>query len=322
MATIALDASGGDHAPDETVAGAIVAAESGVDVVLVGDEPEIRSRLNGFAIPIVHAPETIEMGEDPARALREKPGSSIVACARLVKSGEAAGLVSAGSTGAAMAAAAIIIGRVPGVLRPTIATVFPTSGTPTVVLDSGANPDVKAEHLLQFAAMGSALSETYFGVASPRIGLLNIGEERGKGRQLEKDAYLLLERSQLNFVGNLEGRDVATDKADVLVTDGFTGNVFLKTTEGVATLISELIAAAIAEASPESAGEILPLLAPVRDRLNYEATGGAHLLGVHGVVVIAHGASSRRAIANAIRVAHEGQEHGLVERVAARITST
>ncbi len=321
MARIALDVSGGDRAPVETVAGALIAAGHGVDVVLVGDEVAVRRELGGADLPVVHAPDVIGMGEDPARALRERPQSSIVACARLVKAGEAAGFVSAGSTGAAMAAAAVIVGRVPGALRPTIASVFPTPGTPTVVLDSGANPDVRPEHLVQFAEMGAALSETYFDVQAPRIGLLNIGEEKGKGRQLEKDAYQLLEQAPINFVGNFEGRDIALDKADVLVTDGFTGNVFLKTTEGVAALLSQLFREAIADASAESLAEILPLLAPVTDRLDYEATGGAHLLGVNGVVVIAHGSSSRRAVSNALRMASEGAAHGLVERVASRISS-
>ncbi len=319
MARIALDASGGDRAPAETVAGAVIAAEAGVDVILVGDESELRPLLGSVELPIVHAPDVVGMGEDPARALREKPRSSIVSCAKLVEAGDAAGFVSAGSTGAAMAAAAIIVGRLPKVSRPTIASVFPTPGTPTVVLDSGANPDVRPEHLVQFGEMGAALSETYFGVTDPRVGLLNIGEEKGKGRQLERDAYALLEAAPLNFVGNLEGRDIATDRADVLVTDGFTGNVFLKTTEGVATLLAGLLLEALESTSPETRDAVLPVLAPVRDRLDYESYGGAHLLGVEGVVVIAHGSSTRRAIANALGMAREGAERGLVTRVAERL---
>lgn len=302
------------------MAGAILASKLGVDVLLVGDEESILRELDGFELPVVHAPDVIGMGDDPASGLREKPRSSIVTCARLVRSGDAAGFVSAGSTGAAMAAAAILVGRVAGVLRPTIATVFPTLGTPTVVLDSGANPDVKPEHLVQFGEMGAALSETYFQVAKARVGLLNIGEEKGKGRQLEREAYALLEQAPINFVGNLEGRDIALDKADVLVTDGFTGNVFLKATEGVAALLTQLLMEAISGASPESLAEILPLLEPVGDRLDYETTGGAHLLGVKGVVVIAHGSSTRRAVSNALQMAHEGAERGLVERIAACIT--
>ncbi len=312
---------GGDLGPCETVAGAIAAASEGVDVVLVGDEARIRPELDasGSELAIVHAPEVVEMGDDPARAIREKPNSSVVTCARLVRDGEAAGFVSAGSTGAAMASAAIIIGRLAGVMRPTIASVFPTEGSPTVVLDSGANPEVKPEHLVQFAEMGSALSETYFQVTNPRVALLNIGEEKGKGRSIDKEAYELLSRAPVNFVGNVEGRDVATDRADVIVTDGFTGNVFLKTTEGAASLMARWFLSALSDASELVRSEVLPLLDPIRRRMDYEETGGAHLLGTNGVVVIAHGSSTRRAIANALRMASDGAGRGLVERVADRI---
>jgi glycerol-3-phosphate acyltransferase PlsX len=207
------------------------------------------------------------------------------------------------------------------VLRPTIASIFPTPGTPTVVVDSGANPEVKPEHLVQFGLMGAAVSEVYFGVRAPRVGLLNNGEERGKGRALERAAYELLERAPIDFVGNLEGRDVATDRADVIVTDGFVGNVFLKTTEGAATLVARLILEAIGRA-PEAAREVvLPLVLPVARRMDYEHHGGAHLLGVGGVVVIAHGSSTRMAVSNALRQAKEGAEHDLVGRVAARVAA-
>ncbi len=259
------------------------------------------------------------MGEDPARAIREKPDSSVAVCAKLVREGRAAGFVSAGSTGAAMASAAIIVGRLEGVMRPTIASVFPTEGSPTVVLDSGANPEVKAEHLVQFAEMGSALSEIYFEVDRPRVALLNIGEEPGKGRPLDKAAYELLAAAPVNFVGNVEGRDVATDRADVIVTDGFTGNIFLKTTEGAATLVYRLVAAALADLSEDARRDVISQIDPIRRRMDYEETGGAHLLGTRGVVVIAHGSSTRRAIANALRMARDGAERGLVDRVAARI---
>ncbi len=321
MVRIALDAMGGDLGPAETVAGAIAAASEGVDVVLVGDEGRIRPQLDsaGSHLPVIHAPEVIEMSDDPARAIREKPNSSVATCARLVRNGESAGFVSAGSTGAAMASAAIIIGRLDGVMRPTIASVFPTDGSPTVVLDSGANPEVKAEHLVQFAEMGSALSETYFQVANPRVALLNIGEEKGKGRPVDKEAYELLSRASVNFVGNVEGRDVATDRADVIVTDGFTGNVFLKTTEGAASLMARWFLSALEGAPDLVKSEVIPLLEPIRRRMDYEETGGAHLLGTRGVVVIAHGSSTRRAIANALHMASDGAERGLVERVARHI---
>lgn len=323
MPRIALDAMGGDHAPVETVAGAVDAAAAGVNVLLVGDESELRRTLGvlGADLPIAHAPESIDMGEDPARAIREKSESSIVVCARLAKAGEVAGYVSAGSTGAAMAAAAIVLGRAQGVLRPTIASVIPKPSGHTVVLDSGANPDVKAEHLVQFAEMGAVFSEVYFGIDQPRVGLLSIGEERGKGRSLEREAYGLLEKSGLKFVGNVEGRDVSSDRADVIVTDGFTGNVLLKTAEGVASMTVKMVTSALAAAAPDVRSAALDLLAPFRDSLDYENTGGAHLLGARAVVVIAHGSSTRRSIKNALLMARDGAERDLVERIRTRVST-
>ncbi len=323
MSRIALDAMGGDRAPAETVAGAVEAAAGGVDVVLVGDRNLLETELAAYGadLPIVHASEVIEMGEDPARALREKSDSSIVVCARLVAAGEVSGFVSAGSTGAAMAAAAVIVGRLPGVLRPTIASVFPTPGSPTVVLDSGANPEVKPTHLLQFAIMGSVIARVYLHLDEPRVGLLNIGEEPGKGRELEREAYRLLDESPLRFIGNVEGRDLVNDRADVFVTDGFTGNIFLKTTEGAAQMVAGMVMEAISRTPPEVQQAVLPELATVRRRIDYEETGGAHLVGVDGVVVIAHGASSRRAVANALAMAQEGADRDLVGLVAEGIAS-
>lgn len=322
MSRIALDAMGGDHAPRETVAGAIDAAADGVDVVLVGDEATLRSELGslGADLPIVDAPEAIDMAEDPAKAIREKPHSSIVECARLVKSGEMAGFVSAGSTGAAMAAAAIVLGRVPGVLRPTIASVIPKPSGFTVVLDSGANPEVKPEHLVQFAEMGSVLAEVYFGISEPRVGLLSIGEEKGKGRTIEKETYDLLEVAPIRFVGNVEGRDLGSDRVDVMVTDGFTGNVLLKTTEGVASMVTGMVMHALSSVDETVRQAVLPALAPIRSKMDYENTGGAHLLGTAGVVVIAHGSSSRRSIRNALAMAHEGAERDLVSRIRDRVS--
>ncbi len=322
MARIALDAMGGDNAPEETVAGAVDAAGRGVDVVLVGLPAVIEAQLarHGTRLPIVEAPEVIGMGEDPARALREKPGASINVAAKLVQEGNAEGMVSAGSTGAAMAAAAIHIGRLRGV-RPSIASIFPTPGSPTLVLDSGANPDVGPEQLVQFAIMGSVAAETLFGVEEPRVGLLNIGEEKGKGRELEKAAFDLLEQAPVNFVGNLEGRDVAEDKSDVIVTDGFTGNIFLKTMEGAAQVMIRYSLEAISSLDPEVQESVLPALGEVRRRLDYETYGGAQLLGVKGVVVIAHGRSSRVAIANALTMAAEAAKHDLPGRLARRLAS-
>lgn len=326
MARIALDAMGGDFAPQQTVLGAIDAAARGVDVVLVGDEAVLRSEVDkasGPELPIVHAPETIGMADDPAAAIREKKGSSIRVAARLVSDGEADGMVSAGSTGAALAAAAIVIGRVPGVARPAIATIFPI-GTPTVVLDAGANLDVKPEHLAQFAVMGSVIAEVYLGVPEPTVGLLNIGEEAGKGRDLERETHALMSATGTRFVGNVEGRDLGRGKADVIVTDGFTGNVLLKTAEGTARAVGRMILETIAgDDDPEvqaAAGVILPRIADLREKFDPEAYGGAHLVGVKGTVVIAHGSSSRIAIANALAMAAEGAERGLVSRIEAGLS--
>jgi glycerol-3-phosphate acyltransferase PlsX len=309
---------GGDHAPSETVSGAVDAAAKGVDVVLVGSRDLVEEELASHSadLPVVDAPEVIGMGDDPARALREKPASSIAVSAKLVASGEAGGFVSAGSTGAAMAAAAIIIGRIPGVTRPAIATIFPTPGTPTLVLDSGANPEVKAEQLAQFAIMGSVAAKALLNAEPARVGLLSIGEEKGKGRALERAAYDLIAASGVHFVGNIEGRDVATDRVDVIVTDGFTGNVFLKATEGTASLINSYVLEAISTLSAEVQEAVFPALAQVRDKMDWETYGGAQLLGVKGSALIAHGSSSRRAISNALMMARDSADKDLPGRVA------
>ena len=321
MARIALDAMGGDHAPGETVAGAVQAAARGVDVILVGDSELLLEELskNDSSLPVVDAPDVIGMGDDPARALRDKPNASITVTAKLVASGEADGFVSAGSTGAAMAAAAIIIGRIPGVSRPAIASIFPTPGTPTLVLDSGANPEVRADQLAQFAIMGSVASEALLGTRPARVGLLSIGEEKGKGRELERQAYDLLEAGPVHFIGNIEGRDVATDKVDVIVTDGFTGNVFLKTTEGTASLINTYLFEAVRNLPHEIMVEVMPALNSVRDRMDWETYGGAQLLGVKGAALIAHGSSSRKAIANALVMARDSADADLPGRIAAAL---
>lgn len=321
MARVALDAMGGDHAPREVVAGGLAAAGSGHDVILVGD-PDVISPIQaefGGDLPVVAATEVIGMGEDPARAIREKPASSIGVAARLVRAGDAEALVSAGSTGATLAAAAAILRRVPGVLRPAVASIFPTPGSHTVVLDSGANPDCKPEHLVQFGIMGTLLAELYLGVDHPRVGLLNIGEEESKGRDLERAAFDLLRSADLNFIGNVEGRDLASDRADVFVTDGFTGNVLLKTTEGAVQFIAEFIQSAVEQLPPEDVALVAPVLGEVRQRIDHEEYGGGHLLGVNGVVVIAHGSSSRVAIANAIAMASDGAARDLAAHVAARL---
>ncbi|MCB2223298.1 MAG: phosphate acyltransferase PlsX [Actinobacteria bacterium] len=321
-ARIALDAMGGDHAPAQTVLGALDAAASGVEVVLVGDTPVLEGELAaaGGALPIAHAPEVVGMGDDPASAIREKKGASVTVAARLVAGGDAAGMVSAGSTGAALAAAAILIGRLPGVSRPAIAAVFPM-GNPTVVLDIGANVEVRPQTLAEFGVMGSVLAEIHLGIERPRVGLLNIGEEAGKGRALEKEAHALLGEMPIDFVGNVEGRDLGSDRVDVIVTDGFTGNVLLKTAEGTARTVARLVVETMAsDADPafqEAAGTVLPRLMGVRERFDPEAHGGAHLVGARGTVVICHGSSSRVAIANALRLAAAGAEQGLTAKIEA-----
>jgi phosphate acyltransferase len=324
MTPIALDAMGGDRAPAETVAGAVLAAADGVDVVLVGGEQVLKRELEALSasLPIVHAPESIDMGADPARALREKPESSISVAARLVRDGSAGAFVSAGSTGAVMAAAAILIGRAPGVLRPTIASVIPTPGSPTLILDSGANLDVKAEHLIQFAVMGSVAAEVIFGMTRPRVGLLNNGEEPGKGRAVEKEVHRLLASAPVNFIGNVEGRDIGANRADVFVTDGFVGNITLKSIEGVASMVIAMVLEAFESLEDTVRTKALEAIAPLRRILDYEQTGGAHLLGVDGVVVIAHGSSSRVAVANALRQARDGVQRELVVKMTARLALT
>jgi len=314
---------GGDNAPTETVAGAVEAARQGVDVVLVGDYEILQAELANHdrRLPIVDAPDVIEMGEDPARALREKPRASISVAAKLVAEQAADGMVSAGSTGAAMAASAILIGRIKGVSRPSIASIFPTPGSPTLVLDSGANPDVKPDQIVQFAVMGSVAAEVLLGAIDPRVGLLSIGEEKGKGRDLERAAYDLLEAAPIRFVGNLEGRDVATDKADVIVTDGFTGNIFLKTMEGAAQVVLGYTMDELNKLDPEVREVAIAAIDDVRERLDYETYGGAQLLGIRAVVVISHGASSRVAIGNALRMARDGADRDLPGRVASRLAS-
>lgn len=321
MARIALDAMGGDHAPEETVAGAVDAAGKGVDVILVGGEEALTAELakHQSNLPVVDAPDVIGMGDDPARALREKPDASITVCAKLVASGKADGFVSAGSTGAAMAAAAIIIGRIAGVTRPAIATIFPTPVSPTLVLDSGANPEVKADQLAQFAVMGAVAAQALLGADPARVGLLSIGEEKGKGRDLERAAYDLIEQGPVHFVGNIEGRDVATDKVDVIVTDGFTGNVFLKATEGTAALINGYLLEAMSELPEGIRRQALPALARVKEKMDWESYGGAQLLGVRGAALIAHGSSSRRAVSNALVMAHQSADKDLPGRVAAAL---
>lgn len=325
MARIAVDAMGGDRAPEEVVHGAVAAARSGIEVVLVGDGPRLDALLADAKaageLEVVPASQVIGMGEDPASAIRDKKDASVTVAAQLVAAGEAEGMVSAGSTGAAMAAAVFVIGRLAGVSRPAIATLLPTG---RIILDAGANLSCRAEHLVQFAVMGAALSSSHFEIAEPTVGLLNIGEEEGKGRDLEKEAYRLMASVPgINFVGNVEGRDLATERADVIVTDGFTGNVMLKTAEGAARMALRLMLDAVSDPQyQEAVATLAPALMTVRGRLDPESTGGAPLLGVKGNVVIGHGSSSRIAIRNAIALAAEGADHHLPARIEKGLAAT
>lgn len=323
MAIIAVDAMGGDNAPFEIVYGGIDAAAQGHDIVLVGDRTQVGPILleAGADLPVVHASEKIDMSDDPATSIREKRDASISVAARMVKSGEADGLVSAGSTGAAMAAAVFMIGRLPGVSRPAIASYFPSG---SVVLDMGANLSCRPTDLGQFAVMGAALARSHYGTEKPTVGLLNIGEEAGKGRALEREAYKLLEAlPHIDFVGNVEGTDLALAKSNVIVCDGYTGNILLKTAEGTAKLVMQFMLEAVS--APEYA-EALQTLAPavtgLRDRLNPERAGGAHLLGVNGVVIITHGSSTRLSIEMAVNTAAEAIGADLPGMIAAGLADS
>lgn len=324
MLPIAVDAMGGDHAPGTIVAGARAAAAAGTPVVLVGP-PDLGELTDIGDLPLIEASEVIEMDEDGGRAVRRKKDATLVRAAEAVRDGQASAMVSAGNTGATMASALLRMGRVKGVNRPAIATIIPfPGGEPTVLLDAGANAEVQADWLVQFAQMGAVFSRHRFGVDSPRVGLLSIGEEPGKGDSLRKETYALLEQvagADLNFVGNVEGRDVMSDTADVIVTDGFTGNVVLKTLEGgMKAVVGALLNAF--SSTPEyqqHADALMPALLPLYETLDPETYGGAMLLGVDGVCIISHGSSSERAIVNAIQVAREMVEADVVGEISAAI---
>jgi len=312
MLPIAIDAMGGDRAPSEIVAGAHLAFEAGIPVVLVGP-----AGLEGCGdIPLIEASEVIAMDEDPAAGVRRKKDSTLVRAAEAVRDGRASAMISAGNTGATMASALFRMGRIKGVSRPAIVTTVPVPGsTPTVLLDSGANAEVQAEWLVQFAQMGSVFSARRFGIVSPRVGLLSIGEEPHKGDSLRKEAYdLLATATGINFIGNVEGRDLMTTEVDVVVTDGFTGNVVLKTLEGaLRTIVKAMLDAFASKPEYKQATDtLLPALIPLYTSIDPEAYGGALLLGVDGVCIISHGSSSAKAIFNAVNVAKEMVEADLV----------
>jgi phosphate acyltransferase len=316
MARIAGDAMGGDRGPAEIVAGALEARAAGIEPVLFGE-----SGIDALGLELRETSGVIGMHEKPADAVRAKPESSLVAAVRAVAEGAADAVVSAGSTGAMLAAGLLELRRIPGVLRPAIAVPIPAKRGPSVLLDAGANADARAEHLLQFATMGSVFAEEILGLDRPGVRLLSIGEEREKGNQLTLEAHELLAASDLNFEGNCEGRDLLSGAADVVVTDGFTGNVALKLLEGTILTILDLIRSEITATPTGRVGGLLirPAARRLRHRLDPDTYGGAYLLGLRGLAVIAHGNSSRTAIANAIRLAARGVDHDVVGRLAARL---
>ncbi len=323
-ATVAVDLMGGDRAPDVVVAGvdAALAADPGLHVLLVGPEDALAAAAHLERCSPVIAAEAIAMDEHPANAVRTKKDSSIVVGARLVREGRADGFFSAGNTGACMAAATLVVGRLRGVQRPALAAVIPAGDHPTVILDVGANADVKPEMLLQFAHMGAAYARITLGVASPRVGLLNIGEEPTKGSALAQEAYVLLTQGLPGFVGNVEGRDVTSGAVDVIVTDGFTGNVTLKVLEGLSRhLLSEVKAALTSTPINKLAAAVVqPSLVALKERLDPDVYGGAPLLGVNGVCMIGHGSSSARAIASGVATTATAVRGGLTTAIAAAIT--
>ena len=326
MLTVALDAMGGDHAPKAEVEGAVLAARQlGVKVILVGQEDLVRRELSTYEdsaelpIEVVHASENVTM-EDPTKAVRTKRDSSVKVASRLVRDGRAAGLVSAGNTGAAMATAKIVQGVVPGVTRPALAGLFPTSKGPThpvIVLDVGANVDCSPRMLAQFAVMGEIYSRIIVKRDRPRVGLLSIGEEQHKGNDLTRAAWPLLKNLNLNFIGNVEGRDIYGGDVDVVVCDGFTGNVALKVREGVADLVKHTLRESLEATISAKIGYVFSRTAldDFKKRLDYSEYGGAPLLGVRGVCIISHGRANAKAIRNAIRVAAEFSQGNVNQRI-------
>ena len=315
MLPVAVDALGGDKAPAEIVEGAKQAVAAGIPVLLVGPA-DLADRGD---LPLHVATEFIDMHEDPASSVRSKKDSTLVVSADLVRDGIASAMISAGNTGATMASALLRMGRIKGVKRPAIATPIPVPGsTPTVMLDAGANAEVEPEWMTQFAVMGSVYANARYGIERPRVGLLSIGEEPGKGDTLRKKSFELLSAmDNINFIGNVEGRDIMTPDVDVVVTDGFTGNVALKTLEGTMRMIVKELFASIGQPQyKEHADAIMPALLDLYSKFDPDSTGGAILLGVDGVCIISHGSSSARAMLNGIKVAKDMVECNMVGLIA------
>jgi len=321
---IALDAMGSDKAPKPEIEGAILAARQlGIRVLLVGNEQQVRAELDrhrfarGLPIEVVHASEVITM-EDKVEAVRAKRDSSMKVGVRLVRDGKASGFVTAGNTGAAMATAKTTLGTLPGVDRPALAAVFPTAlGTGAMLLDVGANVDCKPNNLEEFAVMGEIYFRSIFGTAKPRVGLLSIGEEETKGNELTRESFQLIKQLPLTFVGNVEGRDLYNGEVDVIVSDGFVGNVALKTSEGVANLVRATLKEALKATITRQVGALLSrsAFADFKKRLDHTEYGGAPLLGIKGVCIITHGSSNANAIKNAVRVASEFANSGVNAKI-------
>src|SRR5438067_10081716 len=324
---VAVDAMGGDYGPRVVVEGAVAAVrEFGAAVILVGDRSAINREVvrldaQSVALEIRHASQVVGMAESPSQALRRKRDSSLRVAADLVKDGKASAFISAGNTGAAMAISMFVIGVLPGVDRPAIAAVLPNLRKFTILLDAGANVDPKPWHLLQFAVMGHVYARDIFGLDNPRVGLLSVGQEEGKGNELTKEAYEELKASSLNFVGNVEGRDIYNGSCDVVVTDGFTGNVALKISESLAEMLGAMIKEELTRDLRSKIGAALstPAITRFRKRVDYTEFGGAPLLGIDGEAIICHGRSPAKAIKNAVRVAGEWAKKGLNEHIRAAL---
>jgi glycerol-3-phosphate acyltransferase PlsX len=324
-ARIAVDAMGSDGAPRIEVEGAVRAVrELGIEAVLVGREELIREALaeqegaEDLPIEVVHASEVVTMDEPAMQAVRRKKDSSIRVAARLMSDGRVQGMVSAGNTGAVMATAKVVAGVLPVVARPVLTAVFPTQkGRPSILLDVGANVDCKPLHLEQFAIMGDIYSRVIFGVRRPRIGLLSIGEEDSKGNELTREVFKVLKQAPLNFVGNVEGRDIFEGEVDVIVCDGFTGNVALKLSEGLIEAMTTMLGQELQKTLSAQVGYMLSRKAfqQFKKRLDYSEYGGAPLLGIRGIGIVCHGRSNANAIKNAIRVAHEFCEQRVNEAI-------
>lgn len=326
MTKIAVDAFGGDYAPEQIVEGALLAADQeGISVILTGDESRLKALVDGKAgsnrIEIVHAPQVVHMDDEPVAAVRSKDDSSLVRGAKLVQAGEAQALVSAGNTGASLAASLFHIKRIKGVERPAISTLMPTATGFSLILDVGANADCRPNQLVQFAQMGSIYAAEVLKVPNPRVGLLNVGHEPGKGNQLVKEVYNLLQDASLNFVGNVEGREIPGGGVDVVVCDGFVGNIVLKFAEGLGSTLLGMIKEEAQRSAVSLAGAALmkPGFRRIKKRMDPNEYGGAPLLGVNGVVIIAHGGSNAKAIYNAVRVARDGVKNNYVQIIAERM---